>query len=115
MVWPSDNDSHGVDRAGLVDLLVGGEMQGILGQFPELRQLHFTLVDNDSKYDAGWWSSEMIRRLPDSCRAAVSVDVVLWPRGASCGSVRSVAMIAYLCHAILRATPVAYAGGDRGN
>ncbi|KAI0710620.1 hypothetical protein C8Q76DRAFT_798167 [Earliella scabrosa] len=80
MVWPSDNDSHGVDRAGLVDLLVGGEMQGILGQFPELRQLHFTLVDNDSKYDAGWWSSEMIRRLPDSCRAAVSVDVILWPR-----------------------------------
>ena len=69
--------SYGVDRAGLLDLLLGGRVQNILSRFPTLRQLHFTLEDNDGEYDSRWWTAEMVRRLPDTCHAAVSVNVIL--------------------------------------
>ena len=87
-VWSFDdcgNSSRGVYRAGLADLLFADEMLAILSRFPELRQLHFTLPDNDGEYDAGWWTAEMVRRLPDSCHAALSVKVRFWTSGASCG------------------------------
>ncbi|KAI0710623.1 hypothetical protein C8Q76DRAFT_738137, partial [Earliella scabrosa] len=51
--------SYGVDRTGLADLLLGDEMRAILSRFPELRQLHFTLEENDEEYDAQWWTAEM--------------------------------------------------------
>ena len=70
---------------GFVELLLGDEMQAILSRFTELRELHFVLRENDGEYDAQWWTAEMVRRLPDSCHAAVSVQVRLRMRGASCG------------------------------
>ncbi|KAI0710594.1 hypothetical protein C8Q76DRAFT_798149 [Earliella scabrosa] len=69
--------SYGVDRMGLMDLLLGNKMLAILSQFTELNQLHFNLWENDGEYDAGWWMAEMARRLPDGCHAAVSVKVHL--------------------------------------
>ncbi|KAI0683529.1 hypothetical protein C8Q76DRAFT_699197 [Earliella scabrosa] len=69
--------SYGVDRAGLLDLLLGGRVQNILSRFPTLRQLHFTFEDNDGEYDSRWWTAEMVRRLPDTCHATVSVNVIL--------------------------------------
>ena len=84
-VWPSDSDSdrndrssssYGVDRTGLVDLLLGDEMLAILSRFPELHQLHFSLRDNDGEYNSGWWTAEMVRRFPDSGHAAVSVEML---------------------------------------
>ncbi|KAI0710621.1 hypothetical protein C8Q76DRAFT_694678 [Earliella scabrosa] len=69
--------SYGVDRAGLVDLLLGGEILANLSRLTQLRQLHFTLLDNDAEHDSGWWTAEMVRRLPNSCHATVSVEVCL--------------------------------------
>ena len=86
-LWPLPRDSYGVNRTGLLDLLLGDEMLAILSRFPELRQLHFTLDENDWEHDAQWWTAEMVRRLPDSCHAAVSVKVRLLLFGASCGPV----------------------------
>ena len=79
--------SYGVDRTGLADLLLGDEMRAILSRFPELRQLYFTLEETDGKHDAGWWTAEMVRRLPHSCQSAVSVQVRVAMYGASCGAV----------------------------
>ena len=84
-VW--SNGYYGVDRTGFADLLLGDEMLAILSRFTELRQLHFTLWENYEEYDAGWWTAEMVRRLPDSCHAAVSVKVIPLEDGASCGPV----------------------------
>ena len=86
-VWPLSTSSYGVDRTGLLDLLLGDEMLAILSRFPELRQLHFGLYENDGEHDAGWWTAEMVRRLPDSCHAAVSVKLLPRMHGASCGTV----------------------------
>ena len=72
---------------GFVECLLGDEMLAILSRFPGLRQLHFTLDENDGEYDARWWTVKMARRLPDSCHAAVSVEVRLDQYGASCGPV----------------------------
>ena len=77
--------SYEVDRTSLLDLPLGDEMLAILSRFPELRQLHFALTENDGEHDAQWWTAEMVRRLPDSCHAAVSVKVILLEDGASCG------------------------------
>ena len=79
--------SYGVDRAGLVDLLLGGEILANLSRFTQLRQLHFTLLDNDAEHDSGWWTAEMVRRLPNSCHATVSVEVCLLTDGVSCGPI----------------------------
>ena len=88
-------------------------MLASLSRFTELRQLHFTLWEDDKDYyDAQWWTAEMVRRLPDSCHAAVSVEVLLHKYSASCGPIRSVTTIAHARHAILREATVAYAGGD---
>ena len=98
-VWPSDEDSgwsYGVDRAGLLDHLRAG-MRAILSRFTTLRRLHFVLRDNDGEYDTVWWTAEMVRRLPDSCHAAVSVEARLWTDGTSCGL--SVAMLSHAYHA----------------
>ncbi|KAI0683528.1 hypothetical protein C8Q76DRAFT_318178 [Earliella scabrosa] len=68
---------NGSDRIGLLDLLFGDEMPVIFSGFPELRQLHIILEDNDPEYDSGWWTAEVIRRLPPRCHATVSVEVEL--------------------------------------
>ena len=86
-VWLLSRDSYWVDRTGLLDLLLGDEMLAILSRFTELRQLYFTLWESDREHDAGWWTAEMVRRLPDSCHAAVSVKMRVWTSGASCGPV----------------------------
>ncbi|KAI0704580.1 hypothetical protein C8Q76DRAFT_178147 [Earliella scabrosa] len=83
VVWPSlkeGTQSYGADRTGLLDLLLGddSEILTILGQFSALRHFCFTLYENDPEYDDEWWTSEMVRRLPDSCKAAVSVKVRPW-------------------------------------
>ena len=87
VVWSWSRHSYWVDRTGLLDLLLGDEMLAILSRFTELRQLYFTLWGDDREHDAGWWTAEMAHRLPDSCHAAVSVEVHLDGSGASCGPV----------------------------
>ena len=72
-----------VDRAGLLDLLLGEEMLDILSRFTMLRQLHLFLWENDAEYDGRWWTAEIVRRLPDSCHnVQVSVRVLLRMYGA---------------------------------
>ena len=71
----SDQLSYMVDRTGLLDDLLKSDMVAILAGFPELRQLHLTLHENDEEHDSQWWAAEMVRRLPYSCRVAVSVEV----------------------------------------
>ncbi|KAI0710616.1 hypothetical protein C8Q76DRAFT_798165 [Earliella scabrosa] len=84
IVRPSNENpgwSYGVDRTGLVDYLLGEEMRAILSRFPALCQLDFGLWEHDGEHDAGWWTAEIARRLPDSCHAAVSVKLDLRPQG----------------------------------
>ena len=91
-VWPSPDNSYGVDRPGLLDLLLEDEMLAILSRFPELHHLHFALEDNDREHDAVWWMAEIVRRLPDSYHSALSVRILLMMYGVSCGPVQSGSM-----------------------
>ena len=67
--------SYGVDRTGIVDLLLGDEMLASLARFPELHQLRLTLDDNDAASDGRWWTGAMARRLPERWRTSVAVEV----------------------------------------
>ncbi|KAI0704576.1 hypothetical protein C8Q76DRAFT_801494 [Earliella scabrosa] len=67
--------SFGVDRAGLVDLLLGVEMLNSLSRFPKLHHVYLTLDDNDPAYDGLWWMGAMARELPERWHASVAVEV----------------------------------------
>ena len=101
---------NGSDRIGLLDLLFGDEMPVIFSGFPELRQLHIILEDNDPEYDSGWWTAEVIRRLPPRCHATVSVEVELCSYSMSC---RAVCMTVTNTHPVHRAASLALCRADR--
>ncbi len=63
-----------VDRRGLLDMLVGGDLPRVYNGFPSLSQLIFKLYENDEGYDNVWWKEEMVRRLPSHLHAAVRIE-----------------------------------------
>ncbi|KAI0710535.1 hypothetical protein C8Q76DRAFT_798090 [Earliella scabrosa] len=64
---------YGFDRSGLLDCFLGDKT---LARNPALRQLHLVLLENDARYNSGWWTTEIERRLQGQL-VSVQVDLRL--------------------------------------